>query len=415
MSKEKEQKTVSENLPAQKKKLSGSVWALSFVSLFTDTSSEMIMPNLGKFISTYLGAGPVVLGIIEGIAETTAALLRIFSGVWADRAQKRKPIVVVGYTFSNFFRPLIGLATTWPFVLFCRFADRVGKGLRSSPRDAIIADVTDPSMRGQAFGLNRSLDHAGAILGPLLAAGLIALGFQLGTVFLLSAIPGAIAVLILIFGVKEEKREIQRESDTKGRNKLTRFANSLVSDFRKISGNFKVFLVSLLFFTLGNSTDLFLLARLNELGVDKVWNGVIWASFHVVKMVTTYIGGKVSDKIGRKPMIFSGWVVYAAIYLLFALVQSPSLLVAIFFVYGIYYGFTEPAEKALVADLVPQNLRGTAFGYYNGVIGIAALPASILFGYLTQTFSPFVAFTVGACFAGAASFVLLFVRVHKTS
>jgi MFS family permease len=390
-------------MPEGRKRLSPTVLALGVVSFFTDFSSEMIYPLLPAFLSGVLGAGAMALGVIEGVAESTAAVLKLVSGIWADRVKRHKPFILAGYGLAGAVRPLIGLAKVWPFVLGMRFLDRVGKGIRTSPRDALIADVTDPGMRGTAYGFHRAMDHAGSVFGPLAAAALLGLlALSMRQVFLLAAIPAAVVIVVILAAVKDPKRHHHGAPP------------ALKGSWQDLGPGFKVFLVALLVFTLGNSTDAFLLLYLGGAGVAPAAIAILWALFHVVKMVSTYLGGRMSDRLGRRSMIFSGWVLYAAVYLAFSLLDSQAGLIAVFLVYGLYFGLTEPSEKAWVVDLVPQNLRGTAFGFYNGVIGIAALPASLLFGLLWYLGSARLAFAAGACLALAAALMLTFVRKPTT-
>jgi MFS family permease len=382
-----------------KSRLPQAVIALGMVSLFTDISSEMIYPLLPLFLSGVLGAGALALGVIEGVAESTASLLKVYSGIRTDRSGRRKPLIVAGYGLAGLARPLIGLATVWPFVLVMRFVDRVGKGLRTSPRDALIADVTDPGRRGKAYGFHRSMDHAGAVTGPLAAAALLLItGMSLRHVFLLAAIPAAAVMVILFAWVREPAR-----SPAAGALPTA----SLREQWQHLGSTFRRLLLALLVFTLGNSTDAFLLLGLSQSGVTAAWVAVLWSLHHVVKMVSTYFGGLLSDRIGCRRMILSGWAVYAGVYLAFGLAGSMTARIALFMAYGLYFGLTEPAEKAWIARLVPSHLRGTAFGYYHGVIGLGALPASLLFGLLWQTWGVATAFTTGAVLAMAACVLLL--------
>ena len=381
------------------------VIALGVVSLLTDLSSEMIYPLLPIFLASVLGAGAMALGLIEGVAESTAALLKVVSGVWTDRTRRRKPLVVAGYTLSGMMRPLIGLAAAWPAVLALRFADRVGKGLRTSPRDALIADVTDAGARGTAYGFHRAMDHAGAVLGPLVAAMLLNFaGLPLRQVFLLSAIPAVAVLVVLLLGVKEPPAQ-RAESPTVP--KLLAPWSALGPDYRRL-------LLAVLVFTLGNSTDAFLLLRLNEAGVSTAGIALLWSAHHVVKMIANYFGGQLSDRVGPRAMILAGWLFYAAIYLTFGWLTSAPWLIAVFLAYGIYFGLTEPAERAWVASLVPPQLRGTAFGWYHCAIGLAALPASVAFGLLWQQWGAAVAFTVGAVLAALAAVLLPSVRENAS-
>lgn len=373
------------------------VIALGVVSLLTDLSSEMIYPLLPIFLASVLGAGAMVLGLIEGVAESTAALLKVASGIWTDRTRRRKPLVVAGYSLSGMMRPLIGFATAWPAVLALRFADRVGKGLRTSPRDALIADVTDANSRGTAYGFHRAMDHAGAVLGPLVAAVLLkAAGLPLRQVFLLSAIPAAAVLVVLLLGVKESP--LQRTEAPEGPKTLAPWS-ALGPEYRRL-------LIAVLVFTLGNSTDAFLLLRLNQTGVSAAGIALLWSAHHVVKMAANYFGGQLSDRVGPRAMILAGWIFYAAIYLTFGWLSSAPWLIAVFLAYGIYFGLTEPAERAWVASLVPPQLRGTAFGWYHCAIGLAALPASVAFGLLWQQWGAAVAFSAGAALAALAAVLL---------
>ncbi len=379
------------------------VFMLGLVSLFTDIATEMTYPLLPVFLSQVLGAGPLALGIIEGIAESTSSVLKVFSGIWTDRMKSRKPLVLWGYGLSSFFRPFIGLAQAWPMVLLFRFLDRVGKGVRTSPRDALIADVSSPKTRGAAFGFHSSMDNLGSMIGPFLATALMLpfFGCSIRTVILLTAIPGLAAWLTLLWGVKEGRPKPHNER---------RQNPNFISEWDKMGGGFKTLLVALLIFTLGNSTDAFLLIRLTQVGVGTTWIPVLWGLHGGVRMVAALYGGRFSDSLGRRAVILSGWAFYAAVYLAFAYVSAPGAVIAVFLAYGVFYGLCEPSEKALVADLAPRALRGTAYGFYNLVVGLGALPASLIFGFVGQTWGYPAAFTLGAGFAGLASLLLFFVR-----
>jgi MFS family permease len=374
------------------KKLSRNVYALSAVSFLTDVSSEMIYPLLPVFLTTVLGANASFIGAIEGAAETTASLLKLFSGWWSDRVQRRKPLVVIGYGIASFMRPLVAIAQSATQVLVIRVADRVGKGLRNAPRDALIADSVDPSIRGKAFGVNRTADHAGGVVGPLIAFAVLTWHWaELRTVFWLAAIPGALAVLVTIFGVKEIKRA---EGAVAGQ------APDLS---QPLGGNFWRVLFVILLFTLGNSTDAFLLLRANQLGVPVALAPILWAALHVVKSASSTPGGALSDRVGRRVMLVAGWSWYAIVYFGFARATQQWQAWALFLLYGVFFGLTEGSERALIADLVPAERRGTAFGWYNLAIGLGALPASILFGFVWDHAGAPAAFTMGAAFAIAAS------------
>lgn len=373
--------------------ISGNILALGVVSLLTDVSSEMIYPLLPLFVSTVLGAGPAFLGMLEGAAESTAALLKLASGIASDGLPRRKPLVLCGYTLSSCARPLIAAATSPLAVLLVRLSDRLGKGIRTSPRDALIADSVDASLRGKAFGFHRSMDHAGAIIGPLLATLLLATTVRdLRTLFWLTAIPGIVAVLVIVFFVREPSRRDHSAT-----------AIRLVTP----RGDLLKFLLILLLFTLGNSSDAFLLLRAGNLGVAPAKIPLLWAFFHLSKMLTATPFGALSDRLGRRILIIAGWLVYALSYLGFALATAEWQIWALFAFYGLFYGLTEGVEKALLTDLAPATERGSAFGWYHCAIGAGALPASLLFGFVWQLLSPQAAFAMGAGLALVSALLLV--------
>lgn len=377
------------------------VVALGLVSMFTDLSSEMIYPLIPVFLTTALGAGALALGVIEGVAESTAAILKIVSGWWTDIVRRRKPFIFAGYGIAGAVRPLMAFATTWPMVVAIRFTDRVGKGVRTAPRDALIADVTPVESRGAAYGVHRSLDHFGAVLGPLVAAALLWVGLGLRSVFLLSAIPAVIVMFVIARMVKEPTQT----------EPITTTGRSVFSRRRELGASYWTLLAAVVVFTLGNSADAFLLLRLSNAGVTAVWIALLWSLFSMVKMGSNLIGGRLSDRIGRKPLVLLGWTFYAAIYLSMAIASSTAILIGLFVAYGLYFGVTEPVERAWVAGLAPADLRGSAFGYYNGAVGIGALPASIVFGGIWAAFGPTAAFSFGAVMAAVA--VLILIRVPE--
>lgn len=374
--------------------ITGNVLIFGLVSFLTDFSSEMIYPLLPVFLTTVLGAGPAFLGVIEGVAESTASLLKLVSGIISDRVGDRKNLVLSGYGVSSCARPLIAAATTPLTVLFIRFADRVGKGIRTSPRDALIADSVDKAHRGKAYGFHRSMDHAGAIVGPLAATFLLAsAAVSLRTVFWLSAIPGVLAVLLIVFKVREVERK-RVSSDGNFLQVLPR-------------GRLRTYIIILFIFTLGNSSDAFLLLKAGQLGVKPAVIPLLWAFFHVIKMSATMPFGMLSDRMGRRKIIVSGWVVYALTYLGFAFATSELHVWLLFAFYGLFFGLTEGVEKALLVDIAGPGERGVAFGWYNFAIGIGALPASLLFGLIWQGVGPVAAFAFGATLAMVAAVLLL--------
>ena len=376
--------------------LNRNIYAVSAVSFFTDLSSEMIYPLLPIFLTTTLGASAGALGVIEGAAETTAALLKLASGWWSDKVRRRKPLIVAGYAIASFARPLIAIAQSAGQVLAIRMTDRVGKGIRGAPRDALIADSVHESVRGRAFGFQRTSDHAGAVIGPLVAFAVLTWWHTpLRTVFWLAAIPGVIAVMVAIVFVREPAREQPIEP-----------AEGIPHVEAPLPRRFWGALGAVTLFTLGNSTDAFLLLRATQLGVPVALAPILWAMLHVVKSTTSTPGGVLSDRIGRKPAVIAGWAIYAGVYLLFARATEAWHAWALFAVYGIYFGLAEGPERAMVADIVPGGKRGVAFGWYNLAIGIAALPASVTFGLLWDRLGPSAAFTFGAGMAAIAALAL---------
>jgi MFS family permease len=343
-----------------------------------------------------LGATPALLGVIEGVAESTASFVKLASGWVSDHARRRKPFVIMGYSIAALVRPLIGLSTAAWHVLVIRFADRIGKGIRSAPRDALLADSVDASFRGRAFGLHRAADHAGAVIGPVIASLLLlALADDLRTVFLLALVPGIFTVAVLTFGVREARRVEPIER--------TRLRVS----FGELDPALRRFLLVLALFTLGNATDAFLLLRAQQLGVPVVLLPMLWAVHHVAKMASNVPGGALADRLGAKRVIAAGWVIYAATYAGFALAQTALHAWLLFVVYGLFYGLTEAPEKALVAALSRGARRGSAFGAYHFAIGMSALPASVIFGLVWQAYSPEAAFVMGATIAVVALALLL--------
>ena len=385
--------------PSRAPRLGRNVIVLAVVSLLTDASSEIIYPLLPIFLTTVLGAGASAIGAIEGAAETTSALLKLASGWWSDRVPRRKPLVVAGYALASLARPLVALAQSAGQVLAIRLTDRVGKGIRGAPRDALIAESVDPSIRGRAFGFHRAADNAGAVIGPLIAFALLRWeNLPLRTVFLLAAIPGILSVIVLVVGVRETPRDVAPKLEGKGPPTLRGVP---------LGRSFWTFLASVFLFTLGNSTDAFLILRANQLGVSVAMVPILWAALHVVKSAAAVPGGALSDRLGRKPLILAGWAVYAAVYFAFGKASETWHAWALFLAYGLFFGLTEGTERAMVADLVRRDRRGTAFGWYNLAIGIGALPASLLFGFVWDRWSSSAAFNVGAALAAAAAVVII--------
>jgi MFS family permease len=372
------------------------------VSLLTDASTEMVYPLLPLFLTRTLGAGTAFVGLVEGVAETTASLLKLVSGWLSDRLRRRKALVIWGYGLSSLTRPLMAMALLPSHVLGIRFLDRIGKGIRTSPRDALIADSTQANARGAAFGFHRAMDHLGAVAGPVLAFLLLPLvGGSYRAIFWLASIPAALCVLVLVATV----REIPAQGPPARLPLLT---------LRPYDSRLKGFLCIVTLFTLGNSSDAFLLLRAREAGVAEMAVPLLWAALHVVKSTSSLGAGILSDRIGRRGAIVAGWLVYAVVYAGFAVVGSAWQVWGLFLVYGLYFGLTEGVEKALVADLTPVEARASAYGVYHTAIGITALPASLLTGWLWQVFGAPVAFGAGAALAAAAA-ALLWVFLRESS
>lgn len=391
--------------PSVPRSLGRNVIALAAVSFLTDVSSEMIYPLLPFFLTAALGASAATLGTIEGAAETTASLLKLASGWWSDRVRRRKPLVLLGYGLASLARPLVAVAHSAGQVLAIRLTDRVGKGIRNSPRDALIAESVAPSIRGRAFGVHRAADHAGAVLGPLIAFVLLQrAGMELRAVFWLAAIPGVLAVLAVILFVREAPPRAEPPvAASRGEPAPEARGGSLPRSFW-------AYLAIVLVFTLGNSTDAFLLLRAGQLGVPMAAIPLLWAALHVVKSATSAPGGVLSDRFGRVPALVAGWAVFAAAYAGFAMATEAWHAWALFLLYGVFFGLAEPAERALVADFVPAERRGTAFGWFHLTVGIGSLPASVLFGIVWDRLGASAAFFLSAGLAVVSAALLTILR-----
>lgn len=376
------------------------VLLLGVTSFFTDIGSEMIFPLLPVFVADTLGGGAAFLGIIEGAADAVASLLKLFSGRAADRLPRRKPLVVSGYALATLVRPLMAVATAPWHALVVRLLDRTGKGIRSAPRDALIADAAEPGAVGRAFGFHRAMDHAGAVVGPLLATLLVALHVPIRSIFWIAAIPGLFALVALAL-VRETARAPAASREPSSRPKVP------------LPSSLKFYLGILLLFSIGNSSDAFLLLRARELGIPLALIPALWAVLHVSKLLWSYFGGIWSDGVPRVRLIIAGWMVFAATYLALGFADRPWHAWALFIVYGAFYGLSEPAEKALVKDLAPEDARGSAFGSYNFIVGMASLPAGLLMGGLWSWQGHRLALTVGALIAMAAALLLVLWEANR--
>ena len=363
-----------------RKRIPRNVWILSITSFLTDVSSEMLFNLLPLFLVNVLGMRTAMVGLIEGLAETTASLIKFGSGALSDYLDNRKNLAVIGYGLSALAKPLLYFANSWIWVLGVRFTDRVGKGIRSAPRDALLAASTPEDRRGLAFGLHRAADTAGAFTGLLIAAlvvwamqasaeSLTRTTFQRVTLF--SIIPAVLGVIVLAFGAREVISD--RASKTKRQFKFT-----------GLDRRFWSFLVVVLIFTLGNSADAFIILRAQERGLNVLQILGMLLTFNAVYTLIASPAGALSDRIGRRAVLISGWLVYGLIYLGFAAANTGAQIWLFYGIYGLYYALTEGASRAFVADLVPQEQRGTAYGYFNAGIGLAALPASLIAGILWQ-------------------------------
>ncbi len=380
------------------------VWLIGLISLVNDSASEMIYPLIPLYLSSVLMAGPRALGIIEGIAEATASLLKLFSGVVVDRTRRCKPWIVFGYGLAGIGRPLIAFVGSWPWLLAIRFADRVGKGLRSSPRDALLAASVATERRGLAFGFHRAMDNAGAVLGPVAAALLLSAKMPLKDIFLWSALSAAVC-LALAFWIREPQSADPPKSNA---------FDWRLGDMPPV---FKRYLAIVALFTMGNSSNMFLLLRAKELGVPEAQIPLLWAAVSAVAMLFATPLSALSDRVGRVRLLVGGYIAYGLFYVgLGLIVRDGALLFVLFAFYGLFMAATEGVEKALVADIAPAARRGTAFGWFNLTTGAFLLPASILFGWMYQTASPLVAFAFsGGCAFLAAALLWGWVGAKKTS
>lgn len=370
------------------------VWLLGLVSLLNDAASELVYPLVPLYLSAVLASGPRALGLIEGVAEAAGSLLKLFGGVLSDRTRTTKPWVVSGYTVAAVLRPMLAFAGSWPIVLALRFTDRAAKGIRTAPRDALLAHAISEDGRGLAFGLHRAMDNAGAVIGPLIAAALLAINVPLREVFLWSALGGAGAVA---FALAVREPEHDRTNAAEPRFSWT---------WTDLPPTFRRYLAVLALFTLGNSSNMFLLYRAKELGLSDSQVPLLWALVAFVAAVFATPLSGLSDRFGRVRFIVTGWLVYAGFYVALGLNGQPATLWPLFAVYGLFMALTEGAEKALVADLAPPHARGTAFGWFHLVSGVTLLPASIIFGALWHAFGPATAFVAGATCSIASALLL---------
>ena len=378
------------------------VWLIGLISFVNDSASEMLYPLMPLYLASVLMAGPKALGIIEGIAEATSSIFKLVSGVIVDRTKKSKPWIVIGYALAGIGRPLIAIANSWLWVLAIRFTDRMGKGLRSSPRDALLAESVNQNQRGLTFGLHRSMDNAGAVVGPLLAALFLSMGVPLKEIFLWAIVP-AVITIVLALCIQEPYREAVPQA-----NKFSWSLDVMPSQFKR-------YLVVAGIFALANSSDMFLLLRAREAGVSLEQIPLLWAG---ISLITTVFGtplSALSDTFGRKRFILIAWLAFACFYIAMGLPGiSIYQIFALFGVYGLFKAATEGVEKALVADMAPKGLAGTAFGWFNLITGMMLFPASFIFGWIYESIAPLYAFLFsGGC--ALLAFILMAFWVFRDS
>lgn len=378
------------------------VWLMGLISLVNDSASELVYPLVPLYLSGVLMAGPRVLGLIEGVAEALASLLKLWAGVMADRSGHSKPWVVAGYGLAGLARPLIAFTTGWPMLLALRLTDRIAKAVRAAPRDALLAASITPTQRGLAFGLHRAMDNSGAVIGPLLAWALLSAGVPLQQVFLWALLPG-----LACLGLTSALRDAPPPAAPP-----TAFTWTLAG----LPQPLRRYLVVVALFTLGNSSNMFLLLRAKELGVAEAQVPLLWAAVSGVAALFSVPLAALSDRVGRVRLLVAGYLAYAVFYLGMAHFAAPGWrLYALFGLYGVFMAATEGVERALVADLAPPALRGTAFGWFNLTMGAMLLPASLLFGWLWEGVSATLAFGFSAgCALAAALLLTAWVRLPVT-
>ena len=373
--------------------LTRNILTLGLVSLFTDISTEMGYSIIPVFLKDVLKTSPVLIGLIEAIAESTASTLKSFSGYISDRLKKRKALIFIGYSLSTVIKPLLAVSSAWWHVLAIRFADRFGKGIRSAPRDALIAESSKPEYFGRTYGFHKTLDNLGAVLGPALAFVILSISNQnYRLVFGLAFIPALVAILLILFGVKDI---------------IVQSARTFRFSFRALNPKFKWFLLVLVIFTLGNSSDAFLILRARDIGIAGKFIPLLWLVFNVSNFLSAYPAGAISDRIGRQKSIFIGFMIFCVSYAGLAFSPHPLTVWVLFIFYGLYYGLSEGNLKAFVADLTPPDIRGTAFGIYYTAVGVTLLPANLLMGILWQKYGFRNALLVGSALSLISGLMLI--------
>ena len=389
-----------------RQRLKPQVILLGLVSLLNDSASEMIYPLLPVFLTATLGATPLLVGLIEGSADALSSILKLAAGWISDRMPRRKSLILGGYALATISRGWIAVAGEWISVLGARLLDRTGKGIRSAPRDAMIADVTPLESRGRAFGFHRALDHTGAVVGPLLAMLFLdALHLPMRTVFMIAVVPGAIGVTLLLFALKEVAR-VPSPKSAAARNPEEREPGNLPRPFWYALG-------AIALFSLANSSDAFLILRAHAAGITTGMLPLLWAAHHVIKSLFSMQAGARSDRVGRRSLLIAGWLSYAVVYFLFPFAHSMAAFFALFVAYAVPFTLAEGAERAWIGDLVPAELRGRSFGFYYLTTGLFVLAGTVLFGELYQSISPMAAFFTGGGIAVAASVAVRFTPARR--
>lgn len=384
------------------KTLPRNVIVVGLVSFFNDLASEMVTPLIPLLLAGMMGAGPMVLGLVEGLADAISAYVKLLSGRYSDfLGGRRKVFAVAGYFLSNLVRPLMGVAASWPQIMGLRATDRVGKGIRTAPRDALISDATTPGQRGLAYGFHRAMDNGGAMAGSLLAAAILSMtDLDLSQVILLSIIPGMMGVLLFAFGVKESPRPVQPQpldASAPPREKLV---------WSGMSVGMRRYLIALALFTFARASETFVVLRGHEMGATVVTLLLLWSALSACKAVSSYIGGSLADRLGHEQLVLVGWLAHALGFTLLAFADTMTALWVAAIVYGALTGLAEGAERAVIGACAKPDERGTAFGWYNMVLGLAAVPAGLIFGGLWQLFDAATAFFYAAALSAASALLL---------
>lgn len=382
------------------KGITRNIFLLGLVSLFTDLGSQMIFPLIPLYLVSVLGTGASVVGICEGAAETTASLIKAFSGYWSDRLKRRKPFVFVGYSLSAITKPLFALAGAWPLVLTVRMIERVGKGIRSAPRDAIVAESVDRSVRGKAYGFHRAMDGLGSVLGAFLAFILLSTtNSDYARIFLLAGIPGIAAVLFILFIKEPEGREGQQIKTT-----------SMRVSFKALPANLRLLIVASSVFYLGHFGYAFLLLRARDIGLTDQTAILLYVLFYVVYVIAAVPAGMLSDRVGRKPVLMASYLIFAIVSLGLIFTDSLHSVLPFFAIYGMSFAMFDSVQRAYVVDFAPEHLRATALGTFHAAVGLVALPGGYIAGMLWDTIGPEATFVYGLTLAVISSLLLLSVK-----